>query len=37
MSCAPMQVSGVAPVAGCSGYLSACSSDLSCPAADYMT
>ena len=32
-----MQVSGVALVAGCCGSLSAYSSDLSCPAADYMT
>ena len=37
VGCAPIHVSGVAPVAGCSGSLSACSSDQSCPAVDYMT
>ena len=37
VGCAPMQVSGEAPVAGCSGSLLACLSDLSCPAADYVT
>ena len=37
VGCAPMQMSGLVPVAGCSGSLSACSPDLSCPAADYVT
>ena len=31
VGCAPMEVSGVAPVAECSGSLSTCSSDQSCP------
>ena len=37
VDCASMEVSGVAPVAECSGSLPTCSSDLSCPAVDYMT
>ena len=32
-----VEVSGGAPVAGCSGSLSTCSSNQSCPAVDYMT
>ena len=37
VGCAPMEVSGVAQLAECSGTLATCSSDQSCPAVDYMT
>ena len=37
VGCAPMEVSCVAPAAECSGYLSICSSDQSCPVITYMT
>ena len=37
VGCAPMEVSGVAPVAECSGSLATCSSDQLCPVVDYMT